>query len=167
MTFSRLALLALLLFAAVGCGTADVTPQVSLDPPEEREPLGPVSVPALDGSGPLEISANGRPLVLNFWASWCGPCRAELPDLQALSAERDVTVVGLLHDDVPGAARAFADELGVTFPLGDDSDDALYSRFQATGLPITVFVDADGRVASRWFGPLDRETLDAFVDQLA
>jgi thiol-disulfide isomerase/thioredoxin len=153
--------------ALTGCGTGEIAPPVSLDPVGERPPLEAFRLPALIGDEPVEIDGGEGPLIINFWASWCGPCRAEMPDLDSLARERDdVTVVGLLHDDTAGAGRAFAAELGLEFTLADDPDGEVYDRFGATGLPVTVFVDGEGRVASRWFGRLDRATLDAFVDQL-
>ena len=163
----RLLVLGVLAPLLVGCGTADVAPPVSLDPAAEREPLEAGRLPALTGPEPVEIGSGAGPMVINFWASWCGPCRRELPELEALSADRDdVRVVGILHDDTADAGRAFADELGLTFPLAEDPGGRLYDRFGATGLPFTVFVDREGRVALRWFGAIDREVLTTVVDQL-
>ena len=167
MTHVRLALLAVVALMLTACGTGEVAVPVALDPEAEREPLEAFTVPALDGGDPVRIDGDMGPLVINFWASWCGPCRAEMPELDGLAAERDdVRVIGLVHDDTRDAARAFARGLDVGFALADDPGGEIYDRFGATGLPVTVFVDAEGRVASRWFGPLDRETLDAFADQL-
>lgn len=89
-----------------------------------------------------------------------------MPDLVKLADEReDIAVVGLQHDDTVEAGRAFADELGISFPLARE-DGGLYDRLGLVGLPVTVFVDAEGRVASTFRGVLTPETLDAFVDEL-
>ena len=106
----------------------------------------------------------GHPVVINFWASWCPPCRQELPALQsAYQRFRDQGVI-LLGVDVHESAEAiqnFAPQFGLTFPLLLDQDGALSERFQVRGVPTTVFLDAEGIVRARHVGPL---TEDKFVE---
>jgi thiol-disulfide isomerase/thioredoxin len=109
----------------------------------------------------------GRPLLVNFWASWCGPCRAEMPALERFAARSDgLAVVGLAVDDVPSRLRAFAGEAGVTFPLGIASG-RVARDYRATSLPVTAIIDAEGRLASTWFGEIHCEELEAVAAELA
>jgi peroxiredoxin len=99
----------------------------------------------------------GKPLVVNFWATWCPPCRVEVPDLVALSAkyrDRGLTIVGVSLDDSPDALRAFAGEFHVTYPLlvGLGHDD-LFNAFQlGEAIPMSVLIRADGTVFGRLEG---------------
>jgi cytochrome c biogenesis protein CcmG, thiol:disulfide interchange protein DsbE len=125
-----------------------------------------------DGIGPkgADVSLDdlrGRTVVLNFWASWCEPCQREMPALVEFAKERPgVQVVGLAVTDVPSASRAFAREVGADFPLGIDRRGDTIATFGATGLPATVFIDREGRVAGTAFGELTRQQFDGYADKL-
>lgn len=154
--------------AAGGCGgsTTSVTPRVL--PDAERPPPVAVSVPRLAGTGDLAIGVPGpRPTLVNLWASWCGPCREEMPAVQRFAeANPGVRVVGVAIDDAPDAAREFAREVGVAFPLGVDRDDRVGDGYGVTGLPMTLLLDRRGRLASTWAGPVTRGDLDDLVSGL-
>jgi thiol-disulfide isomerase/thioredoxin len=143
-------------------------PPVSLDAVSEREPAPDFSVASLDGDGTVALRDHrGRPLLVNFWASWCGPCRAEMPALERFAARADgLAVVGLAVDDVPSRLRAFAGDAGVTFPLGIASG-RVARDYRATNLPVTAIIDADGRLASTWFGEIHCEELEEVAAELA
>ncbi|TXG80370.1 MAG: TlpA family protein disulfide reductase [Thermomicrobiales bacterium] len=100
----------------------------------------------------------GHPLVVNVWASWCGPCRAEMPSLERLSrigAER-VRVIGVSTDDDPNLAREFLLRTGVSFPNFHDFDQKLEREvFGAAAMPLTLIVNAEGRVVGRVLGARD------------
>jgi cytochrome c biogenesis protein CcmG/thiol:disulfide interchange protein DsbE len=108
----------------------------------------------------------GKPLVLNFWATWCGPCQLETPQLEALSRkyrDQGLTILGISTEDAPEAIRRFAAEFKVSYPLlvGVDRTD-VQDAFNWTGvLPTSVFIRADGTIAGRLVGP---ET-DAYWDR--
>lgn len=123
----------------------------------------------LDG-GEFKLAAyRGRPVVLNFWASWCGPCRAEAPVLEeAWQQYRDqgVMVVGIAVQDREETARAFIKEFGLTYPIGLDGDDRVATLYQVTGLPTSVFIDGRGRVRHRWVGAIGKSRLTLLVDDL-
>lgn len=128
---------------------------------EPGQPLPPLSLPGLHDGAPRELSGPGRPRLLNYWASWCGPCREELPALDAFAraqAPNGVEVVGIALEDA-AAARAFAGSLELGFVLlqedpgpGDSS-----VRFgNARGLlPFSVLVGADGRLLKTHYGAFD------------
>ncbi len=112
----------------------------------------------------------GQAVVLNFWASWCAPCRTEMPSFEtAYRAYRDrgVVFVGLAVQDDPDAAHAFVQELGITYPTGLDEGNQAAVRYRVTGLPTTVFIARDGTVVRRWTGTLTEQQLMTFVEELA
>jgi thiol-disulfide isomerase/thioredoxin len=111
------------------------------------------------------------PLVINFWASWCAPCRREQPMLEALSrvyAERGVLFVGVnSRDSNDAAARSFVRELGVTYPSVVDADGKIAFRFGiSAGLPGTVVVDAGGTIRYRRQGEISRRELQPLIDDV-
>lgn len=110
------------------------------------------------------IATDGRPLVLNFWASWCAPCRAEMPEFSELSEEYpEVAFVGVAVDDTETAARQFADEIGVVYPLGFDADRHVADTYPYIGLPTTYLIGADGTVARQIQGQVTKAQLEAFL----
>jgi len=114
----------------------------------------------------------GRPLVLNFWASWCTFCIKEMPDFQRVHDDVGdrVPFLGLdllgVQGETRGAATTLAARTGVSYPLGYDADGALYLRLSPRVLmPTTVFVRADGTIALRQFGPLTEQQLRGLIDE--
>ena len=106
-------------------------------------------------------------MVLNFWASWCEPCTREMPALVAFAKDTPgVDVVGLAVNDRPADSRRFAEDVGIPFDLGIDRDGEVARAYGATGLPVTVIVDPEGRVADTFFGEITREQLDSYAEQL-
>jgi cytochrome c biogenesis protein CcmG, thiol:disulfide interchange protein DsbE len=108
----------------------------------------------------------GTPLVVNFWASWCPPCVAEMPDLEAVSqlADGRVTFVGVNTQDTEDRAAQLVEETGVTYDLVRDPDAELFQAFGVFAMPTTFYVDATGNIVARHAGLLTREAL---IDDLA
>ena len=104
----------------------------------------------------LTLSAlRGHPVVVNFWGSWCGPCRAEMPLLVKAwhaYAGRGVVVVGFDVDDTPAEARRFLHEYGVDYPIVTVPDERTPRAYGVIGLPTTVFIDASGMIRARQLG---------------
>ena len=111
----------------------------------------------------------GQVVVMNLWASWCPPCRAEMPDLQRLSqaySGRGLAIVGVNEGESPERARAFADALHIAFPIWID-DQQQYGRvYAALGLPTTVIVGRDGKVVRGFDGALAYPQMRAAVSNL-
>lgn len=141
-----------------GCGR-DVPAAVGTEtiPAADRQEALTLSGSTLDGDEAGVQDFRGKVVVLNNWASWCEPCREEMPGLVSLAeAQPEVQVLGLNVTDEPQAAAAFADELGITFPSIVDSDGSLLRTIPGVppaALPSTVVLDPDGRIAARVIGP--------------
>jgi cytochrome c biogenesis protein CcmG/thiol:disulfide interchange protein DsbE len=117
----------------------------------------------LDGN-PLRLSdLRGRPVIVNFWASWCGPCVEEFPLLQAAAAQHradGLAVVGIVYHDNSEAARAFMARLGASWPAAMDPGDQVAQSFGIYGPPETFFIDRNGVVRGRQIGQLTGADLD-------
>ena len=144
-------------------GTGQVTlvgSGVAVVPEADRRPLPAFSGQTLDDREIDLAALRGHPLVLNFWASWCGPCRAEQQGLELASKEltrQGVRMVGVNIRDDRGAATSYVEEFRVGYPSLFDRPAVLSARLGALGPqapPYTLVVDAKGRVAARVFGAL-------------
>jgi cytochrome c biogenesis protein CcmG, thiol:disulfide interchange protein DsbE len=120
------------------------------------------------GGSPVEVAdlLGGDPLVLNFWASWCAPCVAEMPELQEFHemGERRFRLIGINTQDAAPNAERFIEDLGVTYDQVVDRDGSYFTATGSFGMPTTLFVHPDGGVAYRHTGPL---TLEQMQDLLA
>jgi cytochrome c biogenesis protein CcmG, thiol:disulfide interchange protein DsbE len=121
-------------------------------------------LPRLDRGGTLSLaSLRGKAVVVNFWASWCDPCREEAPLLEAAWKKyrsRGLVVVGVDYDDFSGDARAFARRNGMTYPLVQDKKKTTVSHYDVTGVPETFFVDREGRLVGELIaGPVEEQQL--------
>jgi cytochrome c biogenesis protein CcmG, thiol:disulfide interchange protein DsbE len=117
----------------------------------------------------LPDDLGGRPLVLNVWASWCGPCRTEMPAFQQvyLQAKDKVGFLGLDYLDVTDAARRFAAQTGVTYPLASDPKGQAGAKLGVASLPATLFIAADGTLRGRHLGAMTAVSLrDAIASYL-
>jgi len=108
-----------------------------------------------------------RPIVLNFWAGLCPPCRAEMPDLQAFSEkfQGQVLMLGIDIGQFTGLgsqedAQDLLDDLGVTYPAGFTNDGSVIEDYKVLGMPTTVFIDAQGVIFNKWTGALNGEVLE-------
>jgi thiol-disulfide isomerase/thioredoxin len=145
--------LAVVTAAAGGCG----------DRGSSAGRLPAVALPALAaGAAPLHLGRLGGPAVVNLWATWCAPCRRDLPDLQQASEDwPDVRFVGIDIGEDPARARAFLAGLGVTFEQFADVDGDFSDGLGVASLPVTVVLDDGGAIAERHIGSMSREQLDA------
>lgn len=120
-----------------------------------------------DGRGADLASLQGKPVVLNFWATWCGPCRAEMPDLVELhERDADLVVLEVNVGEELSVVEEFASEFGMNMTVVLDREDLIRRAYGVRNMPTTVFVKADGTIGARWPGFLAGEQLNDFVDQI-
>lgn len=140
------------------------------DSPKTQE-LKPLDFTVKDLAGlPVSLSdLRGKTVLVNFWATWCTPCKEEMPLLQAYyDAHRDdnFILVGVNVSDDVEDAEAFVIKYGYTFPVWSDPPGNVLIDLNMNGLPTSLVVDADGNVVKRWIGPLAQEDLDSVITPL-
>ncbi len=136
-------------------------------------PLGPragdlapdFSLTTIGGAMVQLSDLRGQPVLLNFWATWCSPCREELTMLQAVYDD-GLAVLGIAVREPRESVVTFATDLGLELPLLLDEDGESSDAYQVRGLPTTLFVDGKGVIAARHVGPLDQEVLDSYLSSL-
>jgi cytochrome c biogenesis protein CcmG, thiol:disulfide interchange protein DsbE len=157
-----LALVALLVYGVVGAGDS-----TTLDDAVKagEKPVAPTrALPALAGGEGSLGDWKGKPVIVNFWASWCDPCKAEAPLLERAHARlkaRGGTVLGVTVSDASDDSKAFMREYDLSFPSLRDVDGELAKDFETKGVPESFAVDREGRVVAISRGQVD----DAFVDR--
>ncbi len=131
------------------------------------EPAPSVEMVDFDGVDMTLAEYSGTPVVLNFWATWCPFCIAEMPDFQTVSQDTlgDVAFLGVNIQDDPTAAAAMATETGVTYRLTRDPQGVVYAAFGGIGMPTTVFVDADGMIREVVTGQMSEEQLRSKISE--
>jgi thiol-disulfide isomerase/thioredoxin len=123
--------------------------------------------PMTAGGPSLDLAALTGPAVVNLWATWCGPCRRELPAFQEVSVARpEIRFIGIDIGEDAAKARDYLDELGVTFDQFVDEDGGLTNALGAASLPVTLVVAADGSVATEHLGPMSVDELNDAIDAL-
>ena len=144
-----------------GNGVATFIPQA------DRKAAPAISGPTLDGGSFTAIA--GKVLVLNVWASWCSPCRAEAPALQELLMKHpEVQFLGVLTRDSLVAARAFVERFGIQYP--SLVDDAILLKFHGqltpNAIPTTLIIDTQGRIAARVSGEVTYSALEDLIERV-
>ena len=138
---------------------AGPAPKVGMPAPDFR-------LIGLDGT-PIQLSElRGHPVWLTFWATWCPPCRAENPDIQAVYTEKKdsgLVVLAVNIGEEPGTVRGYADRTGLNFSIVLDAATEVASMYRSSGIPTHFFIDADGVVRDWRIGTMSRKAMDAKV----
>ena len=153
-----------------------VTENPPTDPPEttEEAKLSAPDFTVYDAEG-LEVRLSefiGKPIVLNFWASWCGPCQSEMPDFNEKAQTLEGQVQFLMINMTDGnretvqTATDFVAGMGYTFPVYFDTTAQAATVYSAYSLPTTYFIDADGYIVAQASGAIDAETLQRGIDMI-
>ena len=125
-----------------------------------------LQVTTIDGEAWDIADHRGKWVVVNYWATWCAPCREEMPELSALASMRGhIDVIGLAYEDIePEALQAFLEEFPVTYPIAIISILDPPADFDTPrGLPMTWLIGPDGRVAERFLGPVDALEIETAI----
>jgi cytochrome c biogenesis protein CcmG/thiol:disulfide interchange protein DsbE len=121
---------------------------------DEGKPAPPLPTAVMQPPRESLASLRGEPALVNFWASWCEPCRQEAPELERFQRSlHGARLVGVDYTDREGAGRDFVHENGWSFPVLDDPDGVYGARYHLAGLPTTVVLDAKGRIVETLRGP--------------
>jgi len=125
--------------------------------------VGTLQGVSAQGFQDMIVGARGRPVVVNIWASWCGPCRTEAPLLERAHARYgdDVAFLGVNSQDSGDAARAFLRRYGITYPNVDDADGGVGELLSMRGLPTTYVFDRRGQITAVVLGGISEQTLAA------
>lgn len=142
-------------------------PNAALPPaPVIGHPAPDWQLPGLDGEAMALGDLAGRPVVLNFWATWCGPCRAEMPELQRLhertaAAADGLVVVGINQGEAASQVTGFRQQIGVDFPTALDQRLGVSRQYGVNSLPTTFFIDRSGVIRDIFIGPMSDAVLAA------
>ncbi|RMF51808.1 MAG: TlpA family protein disulfide reductase [Chloroflexota bacterium] len=159
--FAALILTALALIFGLG-----LRHQQQTQPTEGLAPL--FTLQTLDGQEIALESLRGKVVVINFWASWCGPCRDEAAELEAVwqqYKDKDVVFLGIAYTDTERNAQAYLKEFGITYPNGLDYKTKISAQYRITGVPETFIVDRTGHISEFVMVPLKRAQLSAMIER--
>lgn len=126
-------------------------------------------LPTLDGDVVQLSALRGRPVLVNFWASWCGPCGSEMPALEQVARDyrgSGLVVIGVNQLEDQATVRQFVQELGLTFPIALDQDGTTSRQWQVYGIPQTYLIGPDGIIRKAWIGPLTHESVVRALHEL-
>lgn len=123
-----------------------------------------------DGKKVKLSDLRGQPVMINFWATWCAPCKAEMPaivDAYEARKEAGLVVLGVNAEETAQQAAKFMQQYAMQFPVVLDSRGEIQQLYMVRGLPTSIFIDPDGRIVSRWAGLLNEDLLDEYLTKIA
>lgn len=152
----------------------DATQPVSDLPPAPKRdhPAPDFTLTRLDGGAITLSELRGAPVILNFWASWCGPCRLEMPHLQESSTEHrdNLVILGVnltQRENDRAEISAFVDEFDLTFPIVLDEEGTAAKLYNVRGQPASVFINAEGIVQTVFYGPVTKDFIEERILEIS
>ena len=127
------------------------------------------TVKTIEGKRIRLVELRNRPVIVDFWATWCGPCRASMPHLATLStryAKNDLVVVGISVDDHDDEVKAYVGKQGIPFNIAMANDEILDAYGPIRSIPTTVFINRKGQIVRQVSSALDPETLESYVKEI-
>jgi cytochrome c biogenesis protein CcmG, thiol:disulfide interchange protein DsbE len=165
---ARVALVSVVAVVAASCGGDDaasdeIVPSVDA---EAGDTLPDVELVELQGGDTISLADIDGPAVVNLWATWCAPCRREIPDFEAVHRARgdEVRFVGINIGEDAEDAASFLDEVGATYDQFLDSDGFVVTELRTATMPVTLVLAADGTISTKHLGPMNQDDLDAAID---
>lgn len=125
-----------------------------------------IALLTLQGNRAALSELRGQVVLLNFWATWCGPCRLEMPAIQASYNDGGFAVLAIDFNEPAQRVQDFADDLHLSFPVLLDPGGEVQALYRVRGYPTTFFVDEDGVIQILHIGEMSEETLDAYLVQM-
>jgi cytochrome c biogenesis protein CcmG, thiol:disulfide interchange protein DsbE len=134
-------------------------------PPTIGAPVQDFDLPRLGGTSQKLSGLQGKPVLINFWATWCPPCKEEMPLLERYAAQyRDqLVVLGIDYEEAPDIVQPYVNKIGVTFPILLDQDGQVSEMYYARNFPTTFFVDANGILRAQHLGLLTEDLLVRYL----
>jgi peroxiredoxin len=152
--------------------TPGLSNQLRFGDPRVGQPAPDFTLKTLDGDTVSLSDFSGRPVLINFWATWCAPCWQEMPELVRAYNTHEaqgfvVLAVNLTHQDLVEEVQTFVEEFDMIFPVLLDEDGNVSGRlYRVPGLPMSVFIDRDGVIRWRHIGLMTSEQIDEFVGEI-
>jgi len=158
--------------AVVACGGGDdvtsefdeIVPGVDADAGDR---LPDVELVAIDGGATISLADIDGPAVVNLWATWCAPCRREIPDFESVHRARgdEVRFVGINIGEDADDAADFLEEVGATYDQYLDSAGFVVTELRTATMPVTLVLGPDGTISTKHLGPMDQDDLEAAIDE--
>jgi peroxiredoxin len=161
-------LMGFLIIRGSGGGSSDDGPASRRSIPSRGLPIADFELSTLTGEKVTLSQFRGQAVIINFWGTWCPPCRNEMPLFQTAyeTHQPDLVILAVNVNDAVGSVERYVEEMGLTFPILLDETGDVRSQFQVRGFPTTYFVDRDGVLREQFIGELNQSQMDDYLAKI-